>query len=91
MLSLEQARDVLRVDGGDNDNLIRSLLFAIPDYIEVTTGMNAAQQMNEPLIDTVSGFLLTLWYYSDNADATKLQRTIDNLLKCITIKARTGE
>ena len=91
MLSLEQARDVLRVDGGDNDNLIRSLLFAIPDYIEVTTGMNAAQQMNEPLIDTVSGFLLTLWYYSDNADDTKLQRTIDNLLKCITIKARTGE
>lgn len=91
MLSLEQARDVLRVDGGDNDNLIRSLLFAIPDYIEVTTGMNAAQQMNEPLIDTVSGFLLTLWYYSDNTDDTKLQRTIDNLLKCITIKARTGE
>ena len=91
MLSLEQARDVLRVDGGDNDDLIRSLLFAIPDYIEVTTGMNAVQQMNEPLIDTVSGFLLTLWYYSDNADDTKLQRTIDNLLKCITIKARTGE
>lgn len=91
MLSLEQARDVLRVDGGDNDDLIRSLLFAIPDYIEVTTGMNEAQQMNEPLIDTVSGFLLTLWYYSDNADDTKLQRTIDNLLKCITIKARTGE
>lgn len=91
MLSLEQARDVLRVDGGDNDDLIQSLLFAIPDYIEVTTGMNAAQQTNEPLIDTVSGFLLTLWYYSDNADDTKLQRTIDNLLKCITIKARTGE
>lgn len=91
MLSLEQARDVLRVDGGDNDNLIRSLLFAIPDYIEVTTGMDTTQQLNEPLIDTVSGFLLTLWYYSDNADDTKLQRTIDNLLKCITIKARTDE
>ena len=90
MLSLQQARDILRVDGGDNDQLIETLIYAIPDYIEVTTGMGIAQQSVEPLVDTVSGFLLTLWYYSDHTDDTKLQRTIDNLLKCITLKARAN-
>lgn len=91
MLSLEQARDILRVDGGDNDQLINTLLIAIPDYIEVTTGMDSTRQLNEPLVDTVSGFLLTLWYYSDHTDDVKLQRTIDNLLKCITLKARSAQ
>lgn len=88
LLSLQQARDILRVDGSDNDQLIETLIFAIPEYIEVTTGMSLDQQEGEPLVDTVSGFLLTLWYYSDHTDDTKLQRTIDNLLKCITLKAR---
>lgn len=88
LLTLQQARDILRVDGGDNDQLIETLIFAIPEYIEVTTGMSLDQQEGEPLVDTVSGFLLTLWYYSDHTDDTKLQRTIDNLLKCITLKAR---
>lgn len=87
MLTLEQACNILRVDVGNNDELIQSLIGAVPDYIEVTTGMNKEQQEGEPLVDTVSGFLLTLWYYADHADDVKLQRTIDNLLKCITLKA----
>ncbi len=91
MLSLQQAKDVLRVDGGNNDALITNLLNTIPDYIEVTTGMDHTRQQNEPLVDTVSGFLLTLWYYSDHTDDVKLQRTIDSLLKCITLKARSAK
>ena len=87
MLTLEQACNILRVDVGNNDELIQSLIGAVPDYIEVTTGMSKEQQKGEPLVDTVSGFLLTLWYYADHADDVKLQRTIDNLLKCITLKA----
>ena len=58
------------------------------DYIEVTTGMSAEQQETEPLVETVSGFILTLWYFSDHSDDIKLQRTIDNLLKCITLKVQ---
>ena len=91
MLTLQQARDILRVDGGDNDQLIETLIYAIPEYIFVTTGMDPTQQLGDPLVDTVSGFLLTLWYYGDHADDTRLQRTIDNLLKCITLKARTQQ
>lgn len=88
MLSLQQACNILHIDQGNNDQLVSSLIYAIPDYIEITTGMNIDQQEDEPLCDTVSGFLLTLWYYSDHADDTKLQRTIDNLLKCITLKVK---
>lgn len=88
MLTLAQACNILHVDEGNNDELISSLIYAIPDYIEVTTGMNAEQQETEPLVETVSGFILTLWYYSDHSDDIKLQRTIDSLLKCITLKVQ---
>lgn len=88
MLNLTDALNVLRLDSGANDALVSSLLGAIPGYIEVTTGMSIEQQETEPLVDTVSGFLLTLWYYSDHTDDVKLQRTIDNLLKCITLKVQ---
>ena len=90
-MTLAEAKSVLRIDTTDNDALITSLVNALPDYIELTTGMTATQQATEPLVQTVSGFLVTLWYYSDHADDVKLQRTIDNLLKCITLKVdRTG-
>lgn len=89
MITLENARDFLRVDGTDNDSIIESLLDAIPDYIEISTGMSASQQQYEPLADTVGKFLLKLWYNAEQAEAEKLQRTIDGLLKTITIRART--
>lgn len=81
MLTLEAARDCLRLDGTDNDSIIEPLLLAIPDYIELTTGMSAAQQDTEPLAETVSKFLLSLWYNPEQADTAKLERVIENLLK----------
>lgn len=81
MLTLSQARDHLRIDGTDNDGVITSLLLAIPDYIELTTGMTAAQQDAEPLAETVSKFLLILWYNPEQADTAKLERVIESLLK----------
>lgn len=86
MLTLDEACNILHIDRGANDDLVTSLICAIPDYIETATGMGYTQQEIEPLVTTVSGFILTLWYYADHADDTKLQRTIDSLLKCITLK-----
>ena len=88
MMSLSEACNVLHVDEGSNDDLISSLLYAIPGYIKVTTGMSVAQQINEPLCQVVEGFLLTQWYYADHADDQALTRTINALLKAITLKAR---
>lgn len=88
MIDLNQARDVLRIDGTDNDEIIGSLLETLPGYIEVTTGMTKGQQETEPMVNTVSGFLLKLWYNAEQTEAEKLQRTIDSLLKCITLKVK---
>lgn len=87
-MTLTEACNILHVDEGNNNLLIYSLIEAIPGYIETATGYPEALQDDEPLCQTVSGFLLTLWYYSDHADDIKLQRTIDNLLKCLKIKAQ---
>lgn len=88
MISLYDGREILRIDGTDNDEIIINLLEAIPGYIEVTTGMPAEQQAKEPMVNTVSGFLLKLWYNAEQAEADKLQRTINSLLKCITLKVQ---
>ena len=87
MYDVWQAKNDLRVDGTDNDDIITALVQSLPDYIEVTTGMKKADQITEPLVDTVCGFIIRVWYYADHADDVKLSRTIDNLLKCITLKA----
>jgi len=88
MLSLDTAREWLRLDGGDNDLIIEGLLQAIPGYIEVTTGMTAVQQDAEPLAEAASKFILQLWYNAEQSESEKLQRTIDSLLKALTIKGR---
>ena len=38
ILSLEEAREALRIDGEDNDTIIIPLVEAIPKYLEITTG-----------------------------------------------------
>lgn len=86
MLTLDQARDTLRLDGTDNDDMIQALLSTIPDYIELTTGLDILAQESEPLVDTVSTFLLKLWYNAEQSEADKLQRVIEGLLKTITLK-----
>lgn len=87
-MTLAEARNVLHVDEGANDELIISLVEALPSYIHVTTGLAPVNQSNEPLVDTVSGLLLTQWYFADHADDQSLTRTIDALLKAITLRAR---
>lgn len=88
IMTVSEACNVLHVDEGANDELISSLVEAIPDYIEVATGFPVTEQAGEPLIKVVAGFLLTQWYYADHADDQALTRTINALLKSITIKAR---
>lgn len=88
MLTLDKAREWLRIDGTDNDDIISGLLDAVPGYIEVTTGMTPTQQDDEPLAEAASKFIVQLWYNAEQTDSEKLQRTIDGLLKALTVKAR---
>ena len=88
IMTLSEACNVLHVDEGANDELISSLVDAIPDYLEVTTGLAYGDMDGLPLARTVAGFLLTQWYYADHADDQALTRTINSLLKALTLQAR---
>lgn len=90
-MTLTEACNVLHVDEGNNDELIQSLIDALPSYIATTTGLTEVNQVAEPLVKTVSGLLLTQWYYADHADDQALTRTINALLKAISLRARDYE
>lgn len=87
MLTLAEAREALRLDNTDNDAIIAGLLAAIPDYIELATGLTEEEQAAQPLADTASRFILILWYNAERAESEKLQRTIDSLLKSLKLIA----
>lgn len=84
-MDLESAMRTLRLDADpETEQIISELLAAVPGYIESTTGMSTEEQKGCPLCNTVTGFLLRLWYYPEQADSEKLQRVSDSLLKTIT-------
>lgn len=91
MIDLFKACNILHVDQGNNDELISGLCAALPSYIETTTGLSVENQDSEPLCETVGGLILTQWYYADHADDVSLTRTISQLLKVITVRARSYE
>jgi len=88
IFTLAEAREILRIDGTDNDDTITALLSAIPPYLEATTGY-APTGYYSPVAQAAGRFLLQLWYYGENADTDKLQRVIDSLLKALS--AERGE
>lgn len=84
MLTIEKAREWLRLDNSDNDAIISGLIDSAVEYITLTTGLSMTDQANSTLAETAQKFLLTLWYDPQTAETDRLQRTIDNLLKAIT-------
>ena len=88
-MTLTEACNVLHVNEGDNDELIQTLIMALPDYIELATGLSVDNQVREPMVDTVAGLILTQWYYADHADDQALTRTINSLLKALSVQARS--
>ena len=89
ILTIEEARDILRIDGTDNDSIIYPLLISIPEYLKVATGKDWNTDTVNPLAKTVAGFLLQLWFEGAgqdvNVSSDRLQRTIDTLLTSLTV------
>ena len=84
LITIEEARDWLRLDNSDNDEVITGLIQSAEEYIEITTGMSTTMQEQSPLAKTACKFLLSLWYDPEQADSDRLQRSIDNLLKALS-------
>lgn len=83
IFTIEEARDILRLDGPDNDGAIIPLIEAIPPFLYTTAGYVPAGEYS-PVARTAARFILQLWYYGDSADTNKLQRVIDCLLKALS-------
>jgi hypothetical protein len=89
LITIEEARAALRLDGTDNDAIITSYLESIPSYLEATTGHDwAADEPVEPLAQTVTKFILQLWYNPQGPDSVRLKQAIDGLLT--TLEAMAG-
>ncbi|MBD3950031.1 phage gp6-like head-tail connector protein [Tuanshanicoccus lijuaniae] len=86
-ITLQQAKDVLRLDNDYNDSVIAPLVEAVPYYIHTTTGMTLEQQEGEPLATTVGGFLIQLWFNAEGTDVDRLMRVIESLLKTLSVRA----
>lgn len=82
---LEDAIDILGLD--DDSYLISSLVLplvvSLPSHIEKTTGLTSEEQLQEPLIFTLSSFLIQLWFNAEDTQAFRLQRVIDSLTATI--------
>ena len=88
ILTIEEAREALRVDGPDNDLIINPLLEAIPSYLEVSTGKAWDTEPIHPLAKTAAKFILQLWYYPQNEEAGRIKKAVDNLLTALTAIGR---
>lgn len=84
MLTVEEAREWLRLDNTDNDAVIAGLIEGATEYIAIATGLDAKAQAESPLAQTAAKFLLSLWYDPTQTDTDRLQRSIDNLLKAVS-------
>ncbi|AXF57418.1 head-tail connector protein [Salicibibacter kimchii] len=89
LIDIQEARDILRVDGEDNDPIIIPLLESIPSYLEATTGRTWEDDPVHPLAQTVCKFILQLWFDPQTQDAVRIKRTIDNLLVALTAIGRS--
>ena len=90
IFTVEEARDILRIDGNDNDAQIAALVEAIPSYLQAATGYTTTGDFS-PVAKTAGRFILWEWYYGENADTDKLQRVIDCLLKALSAERATNE
>lgn len=86
ILTIQEARESVRVDGTDNDIILVPLLDAIPSYLEVTTGK--AWDSTTPLAKTTARFILQQWFDPQSNEAEKLKKVIDNLLVVLTVMGR---
>ena len=83
IFSLNEANEILHLDGGDNDAQVMALIEALPLYLYHTTGYQATGEYS-PVAKTAARFILWQWYYGESADTDKVQRVIDCLLKALS-------
>lgn len=92
IITLEEARATLRVDGTDNDPIIEPLIQAIPVYLEQATGKRWDEETDDnELAQVTARFILQLWFDPQGPDSARLKRTINTLLVALTTARKRND
>lgn len=84
VVTVEDMRDYLRIDGTANDGILHDLIDAATVYITQTTGATAAEQAANPLCRSCVKMLVAeLYDPHDLIDATASDRAVTEMLKHI--------
>ena len=85
VFSNQNAMDILGLDNDSYlvDSLVIPLVDILPSHIEKTTGLTIEEQEKEPLVFTLSSFLIQLWFNAEDTQSYRLQRVIDSLTATI--------
>ena len=88
VVPLADMRGYLRLDNTANDGILADLIEAAAVYITQTTGMDAADQADNPLARSAIKMLVATWYDPQGIDATASERAVTEMLK--HLPASTG-
>lgn len=83
VVSVDEMREYLRIDGTANDTILAALLDAAGVYIAQATGATTATQATNPLAKAATKMLVAEWYDPQGIDATASDRAVAEMLKHI--------
>ncbi|MFC0905278.1 head-tail connector protein [Clostridium sp. MT-14] len=90
ILTMDEAHNILRVDGNELDIEIQALIDAIPPYLEATTGRTWTDDDTiHPMAKAAAQFILVLWFDPMDRDIDKLRKAIDSLLTALEAVGRS--
>ena len=89
ILTMDEARDALRIDGTGSYTIIQSMLDSLPDYLEATTGnrWDDDQAQGYQLAKQCAKFILQLWYDPSTQDAARLSNVVEKMLGTLQVMA----
>ena len=88
VISLEEAKRILRVDGSYNDATIQGIIESLPGLVESQTGLSPIAQERNPVVKQLYHMYLRQLYFG--VDDVRLERSIESLLKIISLSTIEG-
>lgn len=86
MLTLAEAKEILRIDTDFEDNRIQAIINILPHYIYERTGYPINRQESEPLCHLLETFLIVEFYLPDESNSAR-GYTIKSLIASLKYKA----
>lgn len=87
MLTLEEAKEILKIDADYFDNRLQSLINILPHYIYERTGYPVERQNEEPLCHLLETFLIRDFFCPTTSTDAKVVSTICSLMTTIKYQA----